>query len=207
MAYYEVWGWDAFAREEYLCGRYPSRRKAEDVCVRLRGNAKRSQGSGLRDTFSVREVKGDDIKRQEREKGEQAMGRSYKDESLRECAEQLLKQFRELSPAKLEKGKSQKNSWRKEFRINWKDETDCFDEVSLRPHCRDNGRLRFFMDVSVYCKKTNERGKVTSSLSFEGDLDEVFRWADTKEAVEECVATGKELIRFWWERQEEHGWI
>lgn len=28
MRYYEVWGWDTFAGEEYFCGRYNTRKEA-----------------------------------------------------------------------------------------------------------------------------------------------------------------------------------
>lgn len=56
MIYYEVWGWDTFAGEEYFCGRYTSRELAESVCKKKREDVAKTQDKGLRDTFSIVEI-------------------------------------------------------------------------------------------------------------------------------------------------------
>ena len=52
---YEVWGYDTFAREDYLCGTYSTRREAQQVMRKMECRVQ-GQPSSLRDSFSILEV-------------------------------------------------------------------------------------------------------------------------------------------------------
>lgn len=132
------------------------------------------------------------------------MHQLYKKESLETCAKQLLEQFREAASVVLEKGEDEKKDWRKNFEVKWEDETDCFDEVVLRTYY-EGGRLVVLIGVFVYSEYSGDRGEVTTSLRFAKNLEEAYHWMGTEKAIRKCVETEKELIRFWWDKQKEHG--
>ena len=52
---YEVWGYDTFARENYLCGTYSTRREAQQMMRKMERRVQ-GQSSSLRDSFSILEV-------------------------------------------------------------------------------------------------------------------------------------------------------
>lgn len=65
MTYYEVWGYDTFACEEYSCGRYSSLSEAQRVLNKHKASVAKTQDEALRDTFSIIRVTDEDIKCQE----------------------------------------------------------------------------------------------------------------------------------------------
>lgn len=67
MTYYEVWGYDTFAGEEYSCGRYSSQSEAQRVLNKHEASVVKTQDKALRDTFSIIRVTDEDTKHQEQE--------------------------------------------------------------------------------------------------------------------------------------------
>lgn len=56
MKYYEVWGWDTFAGEDYFCGRYTSYEEAERVIRKKEKEVESTQDKELQDVFSIVEI-------------------------------------------------------------------------------------------------------------------------------------------------------
>ena len=52
---YEVWGYDTFAGEDYLCGTYGTRSEAQQMLRKMERRVQ-SQPASLRDTFEILEV-------------------------------------------------------------------------------------------------------------------------------------------------------
>lgn len=97
MIYYEVWGTDTFALEDYFCGRYTSREKAYQACEENEKKVSEFQDADLRDTFCVVKISDDEINERENRNAqiedEKSKERSYDLLDLKKCVADLLKQF------------------------------------------------------------------------------------------------------------------
>ncbi len=97
--YYEVWGTDTFAGEDYLCGTFTSPEEANLLCRNQQYKVAKTQDEGLRDTFWVSKVTEEEIKEREQRKeqiAQQRMSESSFDLSRLELrVKELLSQFNE----------------------------------------------------------------------------------------------------------------
>lgn len=204
MTHYEVWGWDTFSGEDYFCGRFPSREAAEAECKRNEEKAQ-TQSKELRDTFSIVALADGEISGQkqriEQIRDEKARNGMYSEENLANCFAQLLKLFKQswevMDAAEWRKKKQEERKM--ELKVDWQDETDCFDGVLFRTYYFDDGRLVIGVGVSVHSFDGEEHGGISSTSSFRGTFEEMLCWAGTEKALADCVEKGKELIKEFWE--------
>ena len=54
MICYELWGYDTYSREAYLCGVYKHYSSAKRAMKRLQQDCLETQSEGLRDTFGIK---------------------------------------------------------------------------------------------------------------------------------------------------------
>lgn len=205
MIYYEVWGWDTFSNESYFCGRFTSRKEAEKKCRQCEKEVRRTQSADLRDTFSIAEVTEDEISERERRtdqiREEKARDRMYSEKHLAGCLARVLKLFKQsweiLNVAEWKK--KEEEDRKIESRVDWQDERDCFSSVWFRSYLFDGDRLVIGIGLSIHSRDREWCGDISSTCSFRGTFDEMLRWADTEEALIDCVDKAKELIRDFWE--------
>lgn len=193
MKYYEVWGWDTFAGEDYFCGRYTTRQAAENERRKKEKDVAKTQDEEIRDTYSIVEITDEGIAAREKEQDrinlEKAAERFFYREHLTDCVRELLRLF--------------KNTWqnvrpedlptKKEFdrirtqKVEWHDERDCFTRISFDTLYNKKEMLVIGIGVSIRGRKYYGGGTISSSCTFTKPLAEMLRWADTKEAIEECA--------------------
>lgn len=201
MTYYEVWGYDTFAHEDYLCGRYNTYVEAQRVMRKHEAEVRKSQNADLRDTFCITTVTEKDIElREEKERNiwnTRAKEQSYNEAHLAECTHNLLEKFGEaLRNIKAEdRLRFQRDHEYLTQEVWWYNDEDCFIQILFESYfCRDNG---IFVNIGISVKdgQYSQGGKITSCSAIRGTHSELVQWAHTREAVQECVEKFKGLIR------------
>ena len=201
MTYYEVWGYDTFAHEDYLCGRYNTYAEAQRVMRKHEAEVKKSQDEDLRDTFCITTVTEKDIElRDEKERDVRfirAEEQSYNEAHLEECTHHLLKKFEEaLGNMKAEdKVRLQKKHEYLTQEVWWYNDEDCFIQILFESFFCSNNGISVNIGISVKDGQYSQGGKITSCSAIRGTHSELVQWAHTREAVQECVEKFKELIR------------
>ena len=67
MKYYEVWGQDTFAGEDYFCGRYLTRQEAVEALLQKEKEVEKTQDEEIRDTYSIIVITENEIEEREKE--------------------------------------------------------------------------------------------------------------------------------------------
>lgn len=199
MKYYEVWGWDTFAGEEYFCGRYNTRQEAVKELSKKEKEVKKTQDEGIRDTYSIAEVTDDEIiKREEAEERiqlEKTAEKSFNPEQLTECVRKLLGLFKDalenIDPAELQKKEEEEYTLSQE--VECRDEKNCFSRIALDTFY-NNGWLIVGIRVTVRGGEYYHSGNIKNSCVFIKSLQEMLSWVDTREAVEDFSDKIKGLI-------------
>lgn len=115
---YEVWGYDTFANEDYLCGTYntssEARRMMQKMVRRVQG-----QNASLRDTFSVVEVEEESSSCEAELDHWESVEPDYDSAFLSRVVDNLLQQLRNTT----EKGK------RIKVEYDCTETDDCFDKI------------------------------------------------------------------------------
>lgn len=200
MTYFEVWGYDTFAREDYLCGRFTSYAAAKKELRKLGAEVKNLQDVGLQDTFCITIVTDKDIRlREEREKkirNARNKEQSFNEEHLAECVHNLLVKFREaLRDVTAEEIKRlRKNDECLTQDVWWDSEEDCFTQILFETLFRTKNALDVNMGISVKGGRYSQGGKTTICAAIVGTYSELIKWSQTQEAVQECVEKFKKLI-------------
>ena len=121
---YEVWGYDTFARENYLCGTYSTRREAQQMMRKMERRVQ-GQSSSLRDSFSILEVTDEvDEERSLRElelDWQKSADAGYNPDFISRVVDNLLQQLRVTAA----KGKR--------FKVEYDcaNTDDCFDKIAF----------------------------------------------------------------------------
>jgi len=119
---YEVWGYDTFAREDYLCGTYSTRSEAQQMMRKMERGVQ-GQPSSLRDSFSILEVTDEvDEERSQRESEldwQKSADADYNPDSISRVVDNLLQQLR-VTTAKGNRIKVE---------YDCTDTDDCFDKI------------------------------------------------------------------------------
>lgn len=201
MTYYEVWGYDTFAGEDYLCGRFTSYAAAQKALRKHETEVKKSQDEELRDTYCIATVTGKDIELREEKEREVGYARaeeqSYNEAHLKECTYSLLEKFKEaLGNMKVEdRLRLQRNHEYLTQEVWWYSDEDCFIQILFESLFSSNNILSVNMGISVKDGQYSHGGKITSCAAIRGTFSELVQWSQTQEAVQECVKKFKELIR------------
>ena len=201
MIYYEVWGYDTFAHEDYSCGRYTTYREAEKVLKEQEADVEKTQDEALRDTFSIVKITDEGIKlRDEQEKQIRYIRekeQSYSHARLTECSMILLTRLQEiLSTIKKEDLLAlQEKDECQTHKVHWSNEKDCFEQLSFELFYKDNDR--FFVSIGIKVKdgEYSSGGMITSCGEYRGTREELTKWAKTNKAVKQCVQRFEELIQ------------
>lgn len=199
MRYYEVWGWDTFAGEEYFCGRYNTRKEAVKELLKKEKGVEKTQDESIRDTYSILEVTDDEIEKREKEENricrEKMAERSFNPKHLTECVRELLGLFKDawenIDPAELSKNEEEKRTLTQE--VECRDEKNCFSRITLDTFY-NNGWIIVGIRVSVRSGEYYHGGNIKNSCVYINSLQEMLQWVDTREAVEDCSDKIKELI-------------
>lgn len=201
MTYYEVWGYDTFSREDYLCGRYTSYAAAQKTLRKHEAEVKKSQDEELRDTFCITTVTEKDIELREEKEREvrdtRAEEQSYNEAHLAECTHNLLEKFGEaLRNIKAEdRQRLQRDNEHLAQEVWWYNDEDCFIQILFESYfCPDN-RISVNIGISVKEGQYSEGGKIISYSGISGTQSQLVQWSQTQEAVQECVEKFKGLIR------------
>ncbi len=200
MKYYEVWGWDTFAGEDYFCGRYTSYEEAERVIRKKEKEVESTQDKELQDVFSIVEITDEGIRTRDEEQNriswEKADERFFDPEHLANCVHELLEQFSEawknIDPKSLKKMREEERVLKQE--VNWSDERDCFTQIAFESFCAEDERLIVGISASIRDGKYYGEGCISSGYTFTKPLTEMLLWARTKKAQKECTLKFQELI-------------
>ncbi len=204
MKYYEVWGWDTFAHEDYCCGRFETRAEAEKVLAEQEAEVASSQPEDLRDTFSIAEVSDEDIRNRQIAEAEassiRADDRAYNENHLRECLKQLLEKFHFYIEAEYKRWKST-GKYTKSDRISasWENPEDCFTMVEIETHHRRANDLVLSFKVHIREGEYYGAGNASEGISFSGTDEQFVNWSSTDDAVDDCVTCVKRLMKNFFE--------
>lgn len=201
MTYYEVWGYDTFAREDYLCGRFTSYAAAQKALRKHETEVKKSQDEELQDTFCITTVTDKDIElREEIERNityTREEEQSFNEKHLAECTHNLLGKFKEalrdVTAEEIQHLRKEHEYLTQE--VWWYNEEDCFVQILFESFFCTDTDISVNIGISVKDGQYSHGGKITSCSAFRGTYSELVQWSRTQEAVQECVEKFKELIR------------
>ena len=151
---YEVWGYDTFSGEDYLCGTYSTRNEAQQMLRKMECRAL-SQPVSLRDTFEVLEVT-DEVD-EERSRREAELDRmisadtAHDPDFLNSVVANLIKQLRSAKGGE------------KRFRVEYdcRETKDCFDIIAFTLITFKGGEQA--IDVEIQFRKGEYYGGGTAS--------------------------------------------
>ena len=151
---YEVWGYDTFSGEDYLCGTYSTRNEAQQMLRKMERRAL-SQPVSLRDTFEVLEVTEEvDEERSRREAEFDRMisaDTAHDPDFLNSVVANLIKQLRSAKGGE------------KRFRVEYdcRETKDCFDIIAFTLITFKGGEQA--IDVEIQFRKGEYYGGGTAS--------------------------------------------
>lgn len=183
---YEVWGYDTFSGEDYLCGTYSTRKEAQQM---LRNMVRRVQGQppSLRDTFAVLEVTEEvDEERSRREAELDRMisaDTAYDPDFLKNVVANLFQQLRNAKGGE------------KRFRVEYdcQETKDCFDTVAFTLIAFKGGEQA--IDVEIQFRKGEYYGGGTASKVVNRMQKADFKyWLNTEYAQEMMCVEVEDLI-------------
>lgn len=199
---YEVWGYDTFSHEYYLCAVFCNRRDAEILRDEKRREVFLSQCESLRDEYWIVEITDEEkIERNKREdliRKEKNDELSFNSDHLEQCVRELLKllksSFQKIDPEKLStlKNKSLKHE------VKCDNEEDCFTSVRLETYFCANLSISLGVGVDVRSGKYFG-GSVLRFGKYEGSIAEMIEWSDTEKALNDCKI---EVMSIIWEIDE-----
>ena len=200
MKYYEVWGWDTFAGEDYFCGRYLTRQEAIEALRQQERKVEKTQDKEIRDTYSITVITEDENEEREKDKNrvniEKAAEASFNIKHLTLCIRKLLRLFKNAweneDPIDLLRKNEEESRLIQEVTCN--NEEDCFTQIGFSTF-HSNGWLIVSINVTVRSGRYFHGGCITSPQVFINSRQAMLEWADTKEALDECTNKIKELIK------------
>lgn len=179
---YEVWGYDTFAREDYLCGTYSTRREAQQM---MRKMERRVQGqpSSLRDSFSIL-VTDDGVDEDEAVLDiQESIEADYNLDSISRVVDNLLQQLRVTTA----KGK------RVKVEYDCAGTDDCFDKIVFTLISFKS--MEQALDVEIQFRQGEFYNGVTISKVFYRMPKTDFRyWLNSEYAKEIMCVEVEELI-------------
>lgn len=200
MKYYEVWGWDTFAGEDYFCGRYLTRQEAVEALLQKEKEVEKTQDEEIRDTYSITVITENEIEEREKEQNriniEKTAEASFNVKHLTLHIRELLRLFKnaweKTDPIDLLRKNEEENKLIQEVTCN--NEEDCFSQIGFST-LHSNGWLIVSINVTVRSGKYFHGGRITSNHVFINSRRAMLEWADTKEALDDCTNKIKELIK------------
>ena len=115
---YEVWGYDTFSREDYLCGTYNTRREAQQMMRKMECRVQ-GQSPSLRDSFSIL-VADDGVDEDEAVSDmQESIEADYNSDSISRVVDNLFQQLRVTTV----------KDKRIKVEYDCTDTDDCFDKI------------------------------------------------------------------------------
>lgn len=183
---YEVWGYDTFAGEDYLCGTYNTRSEAQRMMRKMERKVL-SQDVSLRDTFEVLEVTEEvDEERARREAELERMisaDTAHDPDFLNSVVGNLFQQLRST------KGEE------KRFRVEYDctETKDCFDKIAFTLITFKG--MEQAIDVEIQFRKGEYYGAGTASKVFGRMPKSDFQyWLNSDYALKVMCVEVEELI-------------
>lgn len=183
---YEVWGYDTFAGEDYLCGTYNTRSEAQRMMRKMERKVL-NQDASLRDTFEILEVTEEvDEERARREAELERMisaDTAHDPDFLNSIVINLLQQLRSA------KGGN------KRFRVEYdcKETKDCFDKIAFTLITFKG--MEQAIDVEIQFRKGEYYGEGTASKVIGRMSKSDFQyWLNSDYALKAMCVEVEELI-------------
>ncbi len=183
---YEVWGYDTFAGEDYLCGTYNTRSEAQRMMRKMEHRVQ-SQPALLRDTFEILEVTEEvDEERARREAELERMisaDTAHNPDFLNSVVSNLFQQLRSS------KGEE------KRFRVEYdcRETKDCFDVIAFTLITFKGGEQA--IDIEIQFRKGEYYGAGTASKVFNRMPKSDFQyWLNSDYALKIMCVEVEELI-------------
>ena len=183
---YEVWGYDTFSGEDYLCGTYSTRNEAQQMLRKMERRAL-SQPVSLRDTFEVLEVTEEvDEERSRREAELDRMISSdtaHDPDFLNSVAANLIKQLKSAKGGE------------KRFRVEYdcRETKDCFDIIAFTLITFKGGEQA--IDIEIQFRKGEYYGGGTASKVIGRMPKTDFQyWLNSEYALKVICVEVEELI-------------
>ena len=187
---YEVWGYDTFAGEDYLCGTYSTRNEAQQMFRKMERRAL-SQPVSLRDTFEVLEVT-DEVD-EERSRREAELDRmisadtAHDPDFLNSVVANLIKQLRSAKGGE------------KRFRVEYdcRETKDCFDIIAFTLITFKGGEQA--IDIEIQFRKGEYYGGGTASKVIGRMPKADFQyWLNSEYALKVMCVEVEELINLFY---------